>query len=36
VSVPLYQLRDAIGKSTALDWNAPLDGFLWMGNAELD
>ena len=36
VSVPLYQLRDAIGKSSALDWNAPLDGFLWMGNAELD
>ena len=36
VSIPLYQLRDAIGKNTALDWNAPLDGFLWMGNAELD
>lgn len=36
VSVPLYQLRDAIGKSNALDWSAPLDGFLWMGNATLD
>lgn len=36
VSVPLYQLRDAIGKSSSLDWSAPLDGFLWMGNAELD
>lgn len=36
VSVPLYQLRDAIGKTSNLDWNAPLDGFLWMGNATLD
>jgi peptide/nickel transport system substrate-binding protein len=36
VTIPLYQVKDAIGKNQALDWQAPLDGFLWMGNAELE
>jgi peptide/nickel transport system substrate-binding protein len=36
VTVPLYQMKDAIGKSTRLEWNMPLDGFLWMGNAKLN
>ena len=36
VSIPLYQMADAVGKSTNLEWDAPLDGFLWMGNAELE
>lgn len=36
VMVPLYQMKDAIGKSTSLEWNMPLDGFLWMGNAKMN
>jgi peptide/nickel transport system substrate-binding protein len=36
VSIPLYQMKDAIGKTDALDWDPPLDGFLWMGNAVLN
>ncbi len=36
VSIPLYQMKDAIGKADNLAWDAPLDGFLWMGDAVLD
>ncbi len=36
VTIPLYQMKDAVGKSTSLNWSPPLDGFLWMGNATLD
>lgn len=36
VSIPLYQMKDAIGKNEALEWDPPLDGFLWMGNATLN
>ncbi|MEM6428722.1 MAG: ABC transporter substrate-binding protein [Deinococcota bacterium] len=35
VSIPLYQMKDAIGKTESLEWDPPLDGFLWMGNAVL-
>lgn len=33
VSIPLYQMRDALGISERINWNPPLDEFLWMGNA---
>lgn len=36
VSIPLYQMAGAVAKNSALDWDPPLDGFLWMGNASLD
>ena len=36
VSIPLYQMAGAIGKNTDLAWQAPLDGFLWMGNASIE
>lgn len=35
VNVYLYQMYDTVGISKSLDWNPPLDGFLWMGNAKL-
>jgi hypothetical protein len=28
-------MYDTVGISKSLDWNPPLDGFLWMGNAKL-
>jgi ABC-type transport system substrate-binding protein len=31
--VPLYQMKDAIGKNNKLKWDMPLDGFLWFGDA---
>lgn len=30
--VYLYQMKDTIGISDKIEWNPPLDGFLWMGN----
>lgn len=36
ISIPLYQMKDAIGVNDALEWSMPLDGFLWMGNAKLN
>jgi peptide/nickel transport system substrate-binding protein len=33
VSIPLYQMRDALGINERINWNPPLDEFLWMGNA---
>lgn len=35
VNVYLYQMYDTVGMNKRLDWNPPLDGFLWMGNAKL-
>jgi peptide/nickel transport system substrate-binding protein len=29
----LYQMKDAIGISDKIEWEPPLDEFLWMGNA---
>lgn len=34
--IPLYQMKDALGRSEALTWDMPLDGFLWMGDAALN
>lgn len=31
--VYLYQMRDTVGMNEQIDWQPPLDGFLWMGNA---
>ena len=33
VSIYLYQMYDTVGMSENLQWDPPLDGFLWMGNA---
>ncbi len=33
--VYLYQMQDTVGINDRLSWNPPLDGFLWLGNAEL-
>ena len=30
--VYLYQMEDTIGISDKIEWDPPLDGFLWMGN----
>lgn len=35
-TIPLYQMKDAVGINSNLNWSMPLDGFLWMGNAELE
>jgi peptide/nickel transport system substrate-binding protein len=34
--IPLYQMKDALGRSDGLEWNMPLDGFLWMGDAVIN
>jgi peptide/nickel transport system substrate-binding protein len=34
--LPLYQMKDALGRTDALAWDMPLDGFLWMGDATLN
>jgi peptide/nickel transport system substrate-binding protein len=31
--VPLYQMKDALGKNKRVKWDMPLDGFLWFGDA---
>jgi peptide/nickel transport system substrate-binding protein len=36
VTVYLYQMYDTVGMNNRLQWNPPLDGFLWMGNATLE
>ncbi len=36
VTLPLYQMIDAVGTSDRLNWSPPQDGFFWMGNATLD
>jgi peptide/nickel transport system substrate-binding protein len=33
VNVYLYQMYDTVGINSRLQWEPPLDGFLWMGNA---
>ena len=35
VNAYLYQMYDTVGMNERLGWEPPLDGFLWMGNAEL-
>lgn len=35
VSLPLYQMIDAVGTSERLVWSPPQDGFFWMANAKL-
>ena len=35
-TIPLYQMKDAVGINSNLNWSMPLDGFLWFGNAELE
>jgi peptide/nickel transport system substrate-binding protein len=35
VNVYLYQMYDTVGISESLQWEPPLDGFLWLGNATL-
>ena len=29
-------MKDALGRTDALEWDMPLDGFLWMGDAKLN
>jgi peptide/nickel transport system substrate-binding protein len=36
IMLPLYQMKDALGRTDALEWDMPLDGFLWMGDAVLN
>ena len=36
IMIPLYQMKDAMGRTSALEWSMPLDGFLWMGDAVLN
>jgi ABC-type transport system substrate-binding protein len=36
VNVYLYQMYDTVGINERIDWNPPLDGFLWLGNAKLN
>jgi peptide/nickel transport system substrate-binding protein len=36
VNVYLYQMYDAVGMTSRLGWEPPLDSFLWMGNATLE
>ncbi len=36
VSIPLYQMVDAVGINDALNWSPPQDGFFWMATATLD
>lgn len=36
VSIPLYQMIDAVGTSDRLNWAPPQDGFFWMANARLN
>ena len=31
----LYQMYDTVGMSKKIQWDPPLDGFLWMGNAKV-
>jgi peptide/nickel transport system substrate-binding protein len=33
--VYLYQMEDTVGINDRMNWDPPLDGFLWLGNAEL-
>lgn len=35
VSIPLYQMIDAVGTSDRLAWSPPQDGFFWLANATL-
>lgn len=32
--VYLYQMEDTVGMSDKIEWEPPLDGFLWMGNVK--
>ena len=36
IMIPLYQMKDAMGRTSDLEWSMPLDGFLWMGDAVLN
>ncbi len=36
IMLPLYQMKDALGRTDALEWDMPLDSFLWMGDATLN
>lgn len=36
VSIPLYQMIDAVGLNERLNWSPPQDGFFWLANATLD
>jgi peptide/nickel transport system substrate-binding protein len=35
IYVYLYQMNDTVGMHERLQWSPPLDGFLWMGNAQI-
>jgi peptide/nickel transport system substrate-binding protein len=36
VSIPLYQMIDAVGTTDRLNWSPPQDGFFWMANATIE
>jgi peptide/nickel transport system substrate-binding protein len=36
VTIPLYQMIDAVGMTDRLVWSPPQDGFFWMANATLN
>ena len=36
VTIPLYQMVDAVGTTDRLNWSPPQDGFFWMATATLD
>jgi ABC-type transport system substrate-binding protein len=36
VSIPLYQMIDAVGTTERLVWSPPQDGFFWLANATLN
>jgi peptide/nickel transport system substrate-binding protein len=36
VSIPLYQMIDAVGMTDRLNWSPPQDGFFWMANATIE
>lgn len=36
ISIPLYQMIDAVGTTERFNWTPPQDGFFWLGNATLD
>jgi peptide/nickel transport system substrate-binding protein len=35
IYVYLYQMYDTVGMNSRIQWEPPLDGFLWMGNAKV-
>lgn len=36
ISIPLYQMIDAIAQTDRVNWAPPQDGFFWLANATLD